>query len=110
MFVEIYVSDLILAEVLVDFELNGVWYDILLSIMELVDKVSHKVLCQHKYSQNMQLAGIHTRRAFHSCNHEPSYPNSSCNRAGGFFRVVPGSVSLSSSRFLFIGGGGVTIF
>jgi len=50
----------------VDFELNGVWYDILLSIMELVDKVSHKVLCQHKYSQNMQLAGIHTRRAFYS--------------------------------------------
>ena len=51
MFVQINVSDLILAEVLVDFELNGVWYDILLCIMILVDKASHKVLCQRKYIQ-----------------------------------------------------------
>ena len=49
MFVQINVSDLILAEILVDFELNGVWYDILLCIMVLVDKASYKVLCQRKY-------------------------------------------------------------
>ena len=46
MFVQINVSDLILAKVLVDFELNSVWYDILLHIVVLVDKASHKVLCQ----------------------------------------------------------------